>query len=175
MSNKDNPNGLVPVGRDPLVEHFYASVTTAVFKGDIVVLNANGRVVPISATTGSVATIGVAAEYSKASNTPAVKIAVYTDPQERFIIQDDGAGATTSNFDVKRVGECAPVVVTTGDTTLGLSKQELDISSIGTGATTDPLKVVGVAGGIDNESGVSHMKWIVMLNRHIKTAHRVGI
>lgn len=175
MANKDFPSGLIPFGKDPQIEYMEASVTTAIFKGDVVARKAAGRIHAVVTTTGSVNIIGVAAEYSKAANTPAVKIAVYSDPQQKFIVQDDGAGATTTNFNKSLAGKCAPLIVTTGNTSTGISKQELDISSAAAGATTDPLKIINVADYLDNESGVSHMKWVVMLNRHIKTAFRVGI
>lgn len=171
MANRDFPCGLKPLGINPKLEYFYASVTTAIFKGDVVAIKSSGRVHTVVTTTGSVDVIGVAAEYSKASNTPAVKIGVYTDVNQRFVIQADGA-TTIGNTNV---GELAPLILTTGNTSTGVSKQELDVSSIGSGATTDPLRIVGFSDDVDNEVGVSHARLIVTLNRHFNVPFRVGV
>jgi len=164
MANIDNPNGLRPFNVSPK-KAYEAGVTTAIFQGDVVQMGSGGRVKSITTTTGNLKVIGVAANYIPAATTPAVTVWVYADPNDEFIIQDDGAGVTTSDINDDLIGETAPLILTTGNTGTGLSKQEMDISGAAA-STTHAIKVVGVYRDVKNEEGTANRKWIVKIDRH---------
>lgn len=166
MANIDAPHGLAAVkmlngGKIPM--HKYTSgVTTAIYQGDVVKLKAGGRVVTETVTTGSYAILGVAANYCAASGT----VWVYDDPDTIFEIQSDGATDPTAATSLAMVGNTAPLVLTTGNTTTYISKQELDYSAITTG-TADPLQIVGNYDGVNNDPALAHSRYLVRLTRHI--------
>ncbi len=176
MSNQDAPFGLVPYnpsGGTPRKEVFYAGTTTSIFRGDIVCIAANGRVHTLTTATGDEEMIGVAANFVDATTAPgsttAQKCWVYTDPEQRYIVQDDGDGAPAW----ADVGATAAIVATTGNTTTGQGKQELDISSLTT-TSTKPLKVLGFKTGPSFEVG-DYAKYIVKLNINTLNSFRAGI
>jgi hypothetical protein len=175
MANVDNPRGLKPLrtpgGGDIRLRKYAANVTTDVFQGDVVQMLASGRIATITTTTGSDKIVGVAANYIDASDSgTAQDIWVYDDPGQEFEIQDDGASATPS---AAVVGATFAMVITTGNTTTGYSKHELDASAAGV-AATDPLIVMGFKVAPDAEVG-KFAPHIVKLNRHIWKTGSAGI
>jgi hypothetical protein len=177
MSNQDYPCGLTPFspdGRTPRQQIYYAGTTTSIFRGDVVAINSSGRVHTIATTAGSIYTLGVAANYVDATvapgSTTAQKVWVYDDPQQLFVIQDDGDSATPARTDV---GAQCPLILTTGSTTTGQSKQELNVSGVTT-SLTEVVKIIGFKEGPTFEIG-KNAKYIVKLNRHFEGQARVGI
>lgn len=170
MANNDNPHGLRAVkmlngGKIPTSEYIVGT-TTVVYEGDIVNLRAAGKVATLKTTGGAANTLGVAVHYA----TTGQALAVYDDPGTVFEVQSDGAtdpGATTAQG---HIGNNAPLVVTTGNTTSKISKHELDYSAVTTG-TADPLKIIGIYAGADNDSTLAHARYLVLLNKHIMGPH----
>lgn len=166
MANNDHPHGLNPVkmlngGKIPMHKYDTAT-TTAIGKGDVVCLRAAGKVATLKTTGGANNILGVAASYSAASGT----VWVYDHPDTIFEIQSDGAtdpGATTA---AGHVGNAAPLVVTAFNTTTYRSKHELDYSAITTG-TADPLQIVGIYDGVNNDPTLAHARYLVTLRKHI--------
>lgn len=178
MANKDHPHGLVPVMSrmkdTPRMTQYFANVTTAIFRNDPLILQANGRVASMTTNT-SANIIGVAASYNAALTTPAKEIAVYDDPDTIFEIQSDGTTDPTLATARGQIGGTAALTLTTGDVNSGQGEMELDYSSIGTTATALPLKIVGLYDIVGNDPALKNGRYLVMLNKHIQAKGVAGI
>ena len=176
MANLDQHRGLTPYlaeGGTPRVMKYPNSVTTDTFRGDVVALNASGRVHRIATTTGSAAVIGVAANFVDASDsTSAQDLWVYSDPDQQFLVQDDGTGVTTTTARVS-TGSTFPLIIGAGNTTTGQSIFEMDGSATGV-TSTDALLQQGILEGPNREIGPNATR-IVTLNRHIFKKGSAGI
>lgn len=174
MANTDNPRGLTPyspTGETVRCRKYKGSTTTDIFRGDVLACNASGVVHAIVTTTGSAAIVGVAANHIDASaSTSSQDVYVYDDPNQLFLIQDDGASATPAQTSV---GSTFVLIVTTGDTVTGQSKMELDASSTGV-TSTDPVQVQGFITGPTLAIG-KYATHIVALNRHLYKKGSAGI
>lgn len=84
---------------------------------------------------------------------------VIDDPNQLFIIQNDGTSA------VANYGKNADIVVGTGSTTTGVSANELDTSSIATTAALN-LKIVGLWDVPGNAVGANAVV-VVKINEHL--------
>jgi len=84
---------------------------------------------------------------------------VLDDPNQLFIIQNDGTSA------VANYGKNADIVVGTGSTTTGVSANELDTSSIATTAALN-LKIVGLWDVPGNAVGANAVV-VVKINEHL--------
>ena len=175
MANVHNARGLSPLrgsnGGNPRVRKYAANVTTDIFKGDIGQLLASGRVKTIVTTTGNSFVLGVAANRIKhGDSTSPQDIWVYDDPDQEFEITDDGAAATLSASDV---GATFALIISTGNTTTGISKHEIDASASGA-ATTDAVILEGFKTGPSFLVG-KYSSAIVRLNRHIWKTGSAGV
>lgn len=173
MANTSNARGLAPyqgAGGTPRLKKYKASTTTATYRGDVVALNASGVVHPIATTTGSAKIVGVAANYVAAGGSTNGDVWVWDDPDQQFLITDDGLAATPSQV---YVGSTFALIVGAGNTTTFQSNMTLDASSTGVSAT-QPLLVQGFVTGptlaIDK-----YATEIVMLNRHIYKKGSTGV
>ncbi len=175
MANVHNARGFSVLrgsnGGNPRVRKYAANVTTDIFKGDVVQLLATGRVKSITTTTGTAPILGVAANRIKhGDSTSPQDVWVYDDPDQEFEVTDDGAAATLSAADV---GATFALILTTGNTTTGQSKQEIDASASGA-ATTDAVLLEGFKTGPSFTIG-KYASAIVRLNRHIMKTGSAGI
>ena len=84
---------------------------------------------------------------------------VLDDPNQMFLIQNDGTSAATN------YGLNADIVVGTGSTTTGVSANELDTSSIATTAALN-LKVIGLWDVPNNAVGANAVV-VVKINEHL--------
>ena len=169
MANLDAPNGLSPIyrlGGGPIPSRAYeAGVTTAIFAGDIVKMKTSGRIITEVTTTIAVDAIGVAVNYVAAGTTPAVTVWVYDDPFTVFRAQSDGttdpSNATADSF----IGNCGIAVLSTGNTTTGRSKHEIDYETIQTTApiTSHGLKILGWYKAANNDRSLAHADALVMV------------
>ncbi|GAG24143.1 unnamed protein product [marine sediment metagenome] len=171
MANADNPRGLTPVmsgGNSSSVRigWYYASVTTAIFKGDVVQVMATGRVKSCVTTGGNVYIRGVAGAYNAAGVTPSVKIPVYDDPNTVFTVNSDGTTDPTAATALADINATSVLIVTAGSTTTGQSIMELDYSQITT-TTTHPLYIQGFSKTVDNDPALMHADYLVTLTRHV--------
>lgn len=148
-------------GKIPM-DKYTVIATTAVYKGDIIQLKATGLARAIVTTGGAASIIGVAANYTAASG----EVWVYNDPGTIFEIQSDGATDPGSTTAVGLIGNSAPLVIATGNTTTKVSKLELDYSATTTG-TADPLQIVGYYQGVDNDKTLAHARFLVLLKKNL--------
>jgi len=84
---------------------------------------------------------------------------VLDDPSQMFIVQNDGTSAA-SNY-----GKNADIVVGTGNSTTGLSANELDTSTIATTAALN-LKIIGLWDVPNNAVGANAVV-VVKINEHL--------
>jgi len=84
---------------------------------------------------------------------------VLDDPNQMFLIQNDGTSAATD------YGKNADIVIGTGSTTTGVSANELDTSSIATTAALN-LKVIGLWDVPNNAVGANAVV-VVKINEHL--------
>lgn len=84
---------------------------------------------------------------------------VLDDPSQIFIIQNDGTSAATN------YGKNADIVVGSGNTTTGVSANELGTSTIATTAALN-LKVIGLWNAPNNEVGEFAVV-VVKINEHL--------
>ena len=161
MANLDRPSGLKPWGEQLRLKRYVANGTTDIFKGDLVSMKSNGKIHTVLTTTGSDNQIGVASNFNDAS-AGETEVWVYNHPMQQFTIQDDGDGADIAQTNV---GNTAPLIITAGNTTTGLSKHELDISAASTD-TDDPLSIVEIQAA-PGETIADFARIIVTLNKHL--------
>lgn len=164
MANVDRLRGFWPIrhltGGEIRTNTYFVTTSAAIFKGDAVSAINTGCVSASTANDGYLV-CGVAAEYVPAatSATAYTPIQVYDDPNIIFGIQAD-SGSTPAVTDIFAT---ANHVATTGDTTTGLSKHELDSSDIGTGLQ---LRILGKTSDPDNAWG-EHVDLEVIFNEHL--------
>lgn len=167
MANVDNEHGFRAIGtfgnKNPGVTRYRCWTTTPVYIGDVVQMQTSGKVKAVTSVAGSNATIGVAATYG---GTAAITgVTVWDDPDTIFEGQTalgSNPGASTA---LAQIGATANLVLTTGDTTTKLSKQEIS-STFGT-TTNAPIKILGFYGAVDNDQTLAHARIKIKLQRHI--------
>lgn len=178
MANADTPVGASPVNTDgspytgPLRRYDVdSSNSTAIFRGDFVVQEADGNITPATAGTGN-DILGVAvgidinpAEekteypgYLPASTSGSVLVAPADSAY--FVIQEDSVGGTFAATDK---GARTRIVTGSGSTLTGLSAHELDSSNVGTGAT-EQIQLMYPVDRPDNTVGEANADWIVKVN-----------
>lgn len=160
MANVDAPRGFLPhTNKDgsggPKVEYLDLSATNAeIGVGDLVTIAAGG----VNKAVAGNALCGSAAE-AKAANSGG-KIAVWSDPSQQFVAQtDDGETGLVAAANMRKNANFIPGTVSNGRSTA-----EIDESTGATGATL-PLKIIGLAPGVDNEYGEFN-KLVVKINNH---------
>lgn len=166
MANVDHPNGATPVrhltgGEIRANEYSIASAyDTAIFEGDWVGLtDADGRNIERSAAAATPVGVFMGCKYVDASGNivfsnqwPADQVAteivayVLDDPMIVFEMQIDNG-----TFDEDIIGEVGNILATAGNTATGRSKEEIDLSTVGTTGTTH--KILSLAKNPSNEAG----------------------
>lgn len=160
MSATAAPQGLVPVFHPSgLVRASAVPITsaygTSIFKGDPVILNANGTVV-VGAAAAALLGVFAGVQYTDAQGKPtfsnywpasttATEITawVYTDLETVYEIQSQGSVALTS------VGDEADVVIGSGSTLTGISTTALNTTLAGAGSQKQ-FRIVGFGLAPDN-------------------------
>jgi len=175
MANLDNARGFWPIrhlcgGEIRTNTYIVTTSTAAIYKGDALKVVAAGTVEVAGATSG-VIVVGVAAEWVTAAKaaTAGTTIQVYDDPFIVFGVQCD-SGTAAAAIDVFST---ADLVVTTGDTVLGISKHELDTSDLAAGSQAS-LKVIGLVDEPGNAWG-EHADVEVLFNEHLYKAAVAGV
>lgn len=194
MANKDAAFGLRPLAKLGGNYNSCGFSTYAVksgnnsgdiFEGAVVKLGSDGYVVVAGDSDTQILGVAGGIEYTAADGKPTfsnyfpdttttqgsadIKIRVYDDPNQLFLIQADGTSAQTS------IGMNADVTGNAnGNTTNGISSGELDSSTL---ATTDlMLRVVGVDADPDNEDLASNnANLIVKINDHFYAPNTAGV
>lgn len=192
MANTDRPNGFVPVGTitgaawtDAVRRYPVDSANaTAIFLGDMIMLEDDGNVAP--ATAGATSLLGacVGVEHSDpGSNTArtlqgggsydlnlslkylpantAGYVYVVVDPNALYEVQED---SDVSSLTADAVGSNIDHIANAGSTVTGRSGHELDSDTV-----TDAVpgaagfRIVGLVEREDNEVG-TNARWIVKIN-----------
>ncbi|KPJ95875.1 MAG: hypothetical protein AMJ55_03000 [Gammaproteobacteria bacterium SG8_15] len=145
MANLDRPLGLRALsagvaGTAPRLTQYAvsATLTAAIYEGDLVYKGALGIVAVADATdtTEVQNIIGVAANYVAATPGADKKVHVYDDPAQKFLVQVDDNAISTAALEIESIGKYARATVVTGNTSTLQSKMELDGSSITSVAST---------------------------------------
>tara|TARA_R100000005_G_scaffold96428_2_gene83253 strand:+ start:8066 stop:8650 length:585 start_codon:yes stop_codon:yes gene_type:complete len=194
MANKDAAFGLRPLAKLGGNYNSCGFTTYAVksgnnsgniFEGAVVKLGSDGYVVVAGNSDTQILGVAGGIEYTATDGTPTfsnyfpdttatlgsqdIKIRVYDDPNQLFLIQADGTSAQTS------IGMNADVAANAnGNTTNGISSGELDSSTLNT--TDLMLRVVGVTADPDNNDLDSdNANLIVKINDHFYAPNSVGV
>lgn len=171
MANRDNPHGLLPVGRTlhggpgmVMERSKPATDGTAIFLFDAVAIATAGA---ITAGRGA-AFMGVALNGGALSTL--TNHLIIADPLAVFDVQDndDTDGVTEAN-----IGKNADLECNAGSATTGISGHELDESSINTTNTLDVM-ILGLVNAPDNAYG-EHARVEVVFNRHALAIGRTGV
>lgn len=194
MANKDAAFGLRPLAKLGGNYNSCGFTTYAVksgnnsgniFEGAVVKLGSDGYVVVAGDSDTQILGVAGGIEYTAADGKPTfsnyfpdttatqgsadIKIRVYDDPNQLFLIQASAASGQTS------IGMNADIVGNgNGSTVNGISSGELDSSSL---ATTDlMLRVVGVDADPDNEDLTSdNANLIIKINDHFYAPNSTGV
>ena len=169
MANKDYPHGFRPIrhnsGGEIRSREYILTTGATVFQGEALKVVAAGTVEQ-AATAAGVIVIGVAAEYvDDSASAGGVTVAVYDDPNIVFSVQSDATLAATAVF------ATADHVAGTGTAGTGMSTDELDASTLGTGGQ---LEILGKVDTPDNVWGVD-VELEVMFAEHKRKAAVVGV
>tara|TARA_R110002012_G_scaffold228568_1_gene400956 strand:- start:232 stop:813 length:582 start_codon:yes stop_codon:yes gene_type:complete len=182
MSSSATPYGARPVGTLSASGSFTGKVRhygiasgygTSIFYGDFVKLVAAGTVEKDTGTT-TLTPVGIFlgvsytdpntsqktfSQYFPAS-TAASDISAYVidDPAILFEMQADGSAAVTN------IGNNVAVVQTAGSTSIGTSKNAIDISTAATTTATLPVRIVDISPKSDNSSGDSYTDLVAKFN-----------
>lgn len=93
-------------------------------------------------------------------------VLVADDPDLIFEIQEDSDGGALAATDIERGADLVAAI--DASTTTGLSKYEIDSSTVGTGSTVQ-LKLLGLVERPDNAIG-NQAVWRVMISQHANRA-----
>lgn len=203
----NGPNGLVPVNSGGAQSSNFqvtwypitATYASAMFQGDTVTLGTAGTVIQSTASTSILGVfVGCQyqgttanAKYSVTNNywpgNPGVVsgtqplAAVIDDPMQRYTVQEAStAGASGTPLNVAAYGNNGNIVLSTGNTTTGLSRAFLDNSTTATtlvgnvklvqiDTNTISLGVPGTTGtpGGQLAAGTAFQNWIVQPNNDV--------
>lgn len=172
MANLDSPRGLWAIrhlsGANVPVRRYAvdASNSTAVYRGDLVKIEADGNVAPAETGAGA-SVIGVVAGCYDANKKPltylpattAGYVDVWDDPDTIFGIQADGATAQTD------IGATKDHVAGAGSTLTGISAHELDSD----GTEQNQLKIIGKVDTPDNDWGANVDVEVLIVEHHYRT------
>lgn len=191
MANIDRPNGLRPIRMldgspyNASIMTFPVDVSnaTAIFKGDLVVLEDDGNVAA-SGAGGAVlgVCVGVVVDRAVAATeypgylpaTTAGHVLVELGRNVVFEIQEDSVGA---DMVATNVGTNGDVAAGAGSTVTGRSGYELDSSDVianDTTPATAQLRVLALSSRTDNLIG-TNAKWEVIINEHQFTDANIGL
>lgn len=184
MANVNNPSGLKPLyeksGTAPRLNAYGSwkiatDYTTAIYKGDLVTVNATNQFNLEKGTPSGANFVGVfwGVKYKDAQGNihfsqywPGVsdgktdiEALVYDSPGTMFLITCD-TSATPADTNIGKTGDIASG--TTGSTLTGVSNETLATSTIGSDAN---LRIVDRFRAPDNEAG-AYAKYIVYINEH---------
>lgn len=183
MANADRPRGLVPINSfgsstsNGAVQRMYIASTygTALFIGDPVKASgaADSKGVPgIEAAGASGVCVGVIvgfeptrSDLTKLHSPASTEGYAYvnTDPNQIYVIQDDGNTAITVGTDVYLN---ADFIAGAGNATTGRSAYELDSGGTTAPGTTATLavQIIGALQTPDNDPSLANCDWLVRLN-----------
>lgn len=152
MANKDFPSGMRPVteggtGRPRLREYTVLAANTPIYAGAPLKFLNSGTVAMQDTATNTTDNIGVSSGYYPTS-TVDIQILVWDDPEQLFVIQDDGTGTPALTW----IGNNADFVnPDSGDAFTNQSIAELAGSTPAAGEAANTLRILGKVDRIDND------------------------
>lgn len=165
MSDATFKRGLRPVvggvaGTTPKCNEYTLVTSKSVLEGEVVQMTANGTVTKVALATGSALNLlGPAAHKQTGSATATVKLLVYDDPNQIFVV--DSALTNTSNT-LAQVGACAGITNNSAaNTTTDNSKGQL--ISVTTATANKYLKITAVAHQIGNVLANTGLDYLVQI------------
>lgn len=171
MSLPNAPFGFRPIrslsgGNLRVGEYIVASTANRIYKGDVVsLLNSTGTIARWAASTVE-RVIGVAAEQFNNSGTAAVKIRVYDAHDTVFEVQGNNATAVTQ----VKIGNPFRLVATAGDTTLGYSKETVNITTATAASASNIVFVQRLSPKLDNDLSAYSVFEVVLAGDPAKIA-----
>lgn len=168
------------------IRYYTANTAQAIYLYQPVAINNSGQV-EVAALTAATQILGTVVGFldsdksslpsgitslSAASYLPAstdAKVAVTTDPNQLYIIEQNTGGALPSNSEIGN-GCVLTYLATTGNTTTGIANLVLNTSSVTT-TTGSTFQIVGAAENINadgtvNTTSSANCKWIVRISHH---------
>jgi hypothetical protein len=193
MSSSAEPYGARPVGTlsangsySGKVRHYSiaSGYATSIFYGDFVKLVAAGGVEKDTGTT-TLTPVGIflGCSYTDPNTNQLTFNQMWTasiaasdavayvidDPDVIFEMQADGTGAQTV------IGNNVAVVQTAGSTTIGTSKNAVDISTVAATTATLPIRIVDISSKSGNTAGDSYTDLVVKFNAGHIMSNTTGI
>ena len=156
MANNNNPIGFVPYGR--LLRANEYVVSAACYPGDLVILNASGKVSPAAAGNS---VIGACIGYASAADGT---VLVADHPDQLFVAVASSVGLDSQTD----IGNLADIVATAANTTYKISRQAVDTTTLYTSISAT-VQILGLEprSGEDGFSTSSvGAKAIVRINEH---------
>jgi len=182
MANENLPIGGMPINMpygNVRCRRYGVAVAnaTAIYIGDAVLLvAATGTVIRATGGAGNYLLGFVLGCYDSSGapigylpTTTAGYVLVADDPNQQFILQEDGV---TTPLAAEDVGEGVDLIIGTGSTFNQRSGTMIDSNTVGTGLTTQ-LRILAKQDRVNNDLG-AYCKWIVQINLHQLTAGAVG-
>jgi hypothetical protein len=173
MANENLPIGAIPVNMpygNVRCRRYTVAVANAtdIFIGDPVLLINTGTVIRATGGAGNYLcgfvlgcfdTTGAPLGYLPTITAGYVLVA--DDPEQQFILQEDGV---TTPLALEDVGEGVDLIIGTGSTFRNRSGTMIDSNTVGTGVTTQ-LRILAKQERVNNDLG-AYCKWIVKINCH---------
>jgi len=151
MANLDRPRGFAPHGKVLRSRPYQAG--SACYPGDLVTLASDGEVDPV-ATGGEI--LGLCLTYASAQGQ---EVLVADHPDQLIAGQAD-----ETELDLQTdVGNMCDIVATAGNSTYKTSRQEVDSSSVGSGAAQ--LQILGIERRPNNALG-EFVEVVCRINEH---------
>lgn len=182
MSNTNAPRGLEPVRKgatNPPNEYaVYGSAATAIYIGDPVARRADGTIdlatagagnYILGAMVGCFDSDGVPQLYVPSSPGSGYTAMVTDDPNQEYIVQEDGA---TTDLALADRGNNVDLVSGSGSTSTGLSGWQLDSDTKSTAASLQ-MRIIRKYEDPNNAIG-DYCRWICKINYHQNLQGSVG-
>ena len=189
MANNDAPFGLRPVRTSSSQNQNRYRIAnnygTAIFQGDLVKVVTGGGIERVTASPGTDLILGVfngcfytdpttnkptfSNHYPGSVAADDIMANVIDDPNAMFEVQGDAA------FPVADLMGNFNIVATAGDTTSGMSRVELGVST-GAVTATLPLKAIDISQDPENSDvGAANTNVVVKINNHLFSAGTAGL
>ncbi len=174
MANTDKPHGFDPYGAIRSLNQFTAdiTVTTAIFKGDVVDAKATGYVA--AAAAGSTQMIGASSGYlagRSATGSTEYAIGVYDDPDQMYYAQTVTGTAMTRAV----LNSFCDHIAGTGSSTTLLSGHELNIANTTTSTTYLGWRMLDFLRRGDNDTTLEHAEVVCVGNEFARHTITAGI
>jgi hypothetical protein len=182
MSNANLALGLVPVNmpygnvRSRLYYCDGTQNTLNIFIGDAVRLDTTGTVLRATSGAGNYVMGAVVGVYDSnkspiayLTSSTAGYVLVADDPNQQFLIQEDGDSSDLSTADI---GGNVDLITAAGSTFRNRSGDQIDSSSVTT-STNAQLRIIDMQRVSGNAAG-DYCKWIVKINYHQQMPDALG-